>query len=254
MAKRRKKQEEGAPAWVVTFGDMMSLLLTFFIMLVSMSVIKEVEFLKVIESIQQEFGFVSDQGRIPVTDLPTLSELEKLTKLVLHNKRFDHLSEAEDPGITGRKPTVQQIREGLKFTVGGQVTFDPGSAKLKPQAKSALNDVIAVLRGQNNKIEIRGHTAQLDTAPGEPYIEPWLLSYQRAHATMQYLVDQGIRGSRIRMVACGNKEPLESRVYDSHQAAVNRRIDIIVMQVLADDLDGDDQRLTSVPEMGPVAP
>ncbi len=60
MARKPKKPEDGAPAWVVTYGDMMSLLLTFFIILVSMSELKQDhKFQRVMKSVRQAFGACS---------------------------------------------------------------------------------------------------------------------------------------------------------------------------------------------------
>ncbi len=242
MARKKKKQPAGAPEWMVTYGDMMTLLLCFFVMLVSFMKMKEEEKLRpVIEAIKEAFGYTGGSGSVPTNELPVNSVHELLQETALYREQERRLSQADDPGMFGKQTTVKRVREGLQYTVGGSITFEPGSAELKPAALDQLKRIADVIRGKNNKLEVRGHASAADLRLDGGATGNWNLSYERARAVMTFLTRpaQGIRPERIRVVACGDQEPLVRRAYDQKQQAVNRRVEIIVVESLVQDFEAD---------------
>ncbi len=232
------KCPDGVPEWVVTYGDMMSLLLCFFILLAAFSEMKkDDEYLEAVRAIQEAFGYTGGAGAIPTEEMPQNSLLSVLEEVALHKEKIRTRSNTDDPGIQGRDTTVKKIREGLQFTVGGLLTFEPGSAELKPQAIEELGRIANVMRGHNNKIEIRGHASGADLVSDPQYASMWELSFARAQAAMSVLTnDQNkIDPRRIRLVGCGDKEPLTSRVYDPKQLSINRRVEVLVNESLVQD-------------------
>ncbi len=246
MAKKCKCPE-GVPDWLVTYGDMMTLLLCFFILLAAFSELKdEDDYQEVIQAIKEAFGYTDGSGMAPTEQLPQQSMLEMLEEVALHKELIRKLSQADDPGVTGRTTTVKRIREGLQFTVGGLITFEPGSADLKPQARDELAKVANVIRGQNNKVEVRGHASTGELPDGSAFSDLWQLSAARARSVMRHLTDeQGIDARRMRVTGCGDTEPLVARVYDQAELAVNRRVEIIVTESLAQEFDAARQAQTS---------
>lgn len=247
---RKKEQPEGAPLWVVTYGDMMSLLLCFFILLAAFSELKREKFEEVIRGMKEAFGHSGGTGRIPSKDMPTTAAVPKLDAVRLYDKPFREISQAADPGVYGKETTVKRIREGWLFTVGGWITFEPGSAELKPEAKENLVALAQRIRGQNNKIEIRGHSVGSDRRDAN--VDLWDLSTARAKAVMAFLTahPQSLRTDRMRIVGCGDTEPLRKRVYGENQVAVNRRVELIVTESLVQDFQAGtgDRTLSAVTE------
>jgi chemotaxis protein MotB len=241
MPRRRKKdQGGGVPEWVVTYGDMMTLLLCFFILLAAFSELKdEKDYETIMRAIKEHFGYSGGSGQAPTEDLPLTSMVQDLRDMTLHKEKRPNQSNADDPGVDGKETTVKQIREGLQFAVGGPVSFEPGSAELKPQAKEQLARIADLIRGKNNKIEIRGHATGSDLSAGSGQRDMWALSYERARAAMRWLTDEanGIDPRRIRIVGCGTNEPLVGRVYRPAQLAANRRVEIILNETLVEELD-----------------
>lgn len=238
--KSKCKCPEGVPEWIVTYGDMMSLLLCFFILLASLSELKkDEEFQEVVRAVQEAFGYTGGAGFVPTQESPTTSILKRIDAINLHREKNNRISRADDPGVSGKQTTVKKVREGLQFTIGGRVTFEPGSARLMDQTKAQLDKVVEVIRGQNNKVEIRGHCSNDDLPAGATAAAYWQLSYQRALAVEQYLTDpaRGIDPRRLRVVACSNYEPLAQRVYDPAQVAVNRRVEVIATEALVADFE-----------------
>lgn len=240
MKKRRKQSRGGAPEWMVTYGDMMTLLLCFFILLAAFSELKKPDkYQDVIQAVKEAFGYRGGIGVMSAEKPPDNSIVRRLEATRLRGQKQPQRSRADDPGIVGEHASVKQVREGLQFTVGGRVSFDPGEARLKPLAKRALTEFVAErIRGQNNKIDIRGHAANNDLPPGSRFENLWDLSYARAMAVRRHLIDEaGIRPQRLRVVACSNHEPLRGRAYEEEQAAVNRRIEIIQTEALIEDFE-----------------
>jgi len=232
MARKKCKcppKEEGAPAWVMTYGDMMSLLLTFFIILVALSEIKkEDQYRAIVEEVQKSFGMKGGGGKLPTKDDPELSLIDQLETIQLKRRPVPQLSNAEDPGMDGRESTVTKIREDMQFVTGGRITFEPGSAELTDRAKARLRRVGELLRGETNVIELRGHAASREAGNAADYEDEWALSVARARAAKDYVVspELGLDPRRIRIVGCSDNEPLKTRVYTSFEKQPNRRVEV----------------------------
>ena len=222
----------------MTYGDMMSLLLTFFILLVALSEIKKEEvYQSVIQHIQQAFGIRGGGGTAESRTEPKLTLVERLQKLELRKNPEQNESNTDDPGVEGKEAQVTKVREGMLFTQGGRITFEPGSADISEHAKRQLAVVANLIRGYNNKIEVRGHAAAMELGAKARYEDLWTLSFARAKAVMDYLTSPrvGIRPERIRLVANADFEPLAKRVYTAVDQMPNRRAEILVMEALIDD-------------------
>src|SRR5690554_2057827 len=107
MNKKPKKREEGAPLWVLTYGDLMSLLLVFFVLIVSMSKIKEDEQQRFLEEVIEAFGAKGGGGRMPTDMDPTMSEITRQVELQIRTHREVNQSNATDPGMQGREEAVR---------------------------------------------------------------------------------------------------------------------------------------------------
>ncbi len=237
MAKKKKAEAGGVPDWMVTYGDMMTLLLCFFVLLAAFSELKQDRYEEVLIAIKEAFGYTGGAGSVPTSELPMQSIIQKLQETALYKLKIRTRSQVDDPGTAGREMTVKKIREGLEFTIGGLITFEPGSAKLKPRAEEELARLVSIIRGKNNKIEIRGHATGGDIRPDSEYQNMWDLSYARASAVMMFFTsrEQGIRPRRIRVGARADKEPLARRVYNQVDQGVNRRVEIIITETLVDE-------------------
>jgi len=222
----------------MTYGDMMSLLLCFFIILVALSEIKkEDQYRAIVEEVKKAFGMKGGGGKIDSSDDPKLSLMKRLEELQLRVTPKRQPSNTEDPGMEGREAQVTKVREGMLFTQGGRVTFEPGSADLSERAKRNIGIIADLIRGYNNKIEVRGHAASMEVNVESAYSDLWTLSYARAKAVMDFLTSEkvGIRPGRIRLIANADAEPLVKRLYTTAGQQPNRRAEILVMEALVED-------------------
>jgi chemotaxis protein MotB len=239
MAVKKKKQASGgAPEWMVTFGDMMSLLLCFFVILVSMSEIKEDQrYQKVMESIKRAFGYEGGAGFISSQSPPANTNQQELMNLIMRKFQLQ-VGKSSDQGIEGENPSVKTVREGLEFTIGGQVSFEIGKAKLLEGGKEQLGIFSETIRGMNTKIRIRGHTARIPASRYQPFSSLDELTYARALAVKEYMVGLGINSERMTVEACRDNEPLRIQAYDEESRSVNDRVSIIVTESLVENFSG----------------
>lgn len=197
---------EGAAEWIVTYGDMMSLLLTFFIMLFSMSTLEVVKFQAAAESLQQQFGY-SETPTSMVPDGKKGNSNKDAIRAIGRAKRKDLLKGGNPvKAPVGENATVKTLRPNAPPNVAGIIPFEIGSDQIDQDAKDAIAIIAPQLLGSPNKIEIRGHTA-----PREKGIytrNNWDLGYARAFNVMQYIMSEfGIPEKNMRISTTAQFEP-----------------------------------------------
>ena len=234
-----EEPDPGIPEWVVTFGDMMSLLLTFFIMLVSMSEMKEDEkFQAVAEAMREQLGHaMSAESMSPGDFRPRKSNMEYNASEGRAKKKGLNNGGQENRAVSGENPKVQIVRPGEDSSVGGQIYFAEHAIELTEQNKRALIRIIEQVRGKPQKIEIRGHTTRRPVDPNSGYRDLRDLAAERARSTMHFMVEQGIDPSRIRLGNAGAEEPLYSGI-DPDRLQRNSRVQILMWDEKVGDLNG----------------
>ncbi|MEM9658008.1 MAG: OmpA family protein, partial [Planctomycetota bacterium] len=224
------------------FGDMMSLLLTFFIMLVSMSEIKEEErYQAMVESIRKQFGHdASDASLIPGDIRPRNSTIQEHVHAHGRAKRKDTAEGGQEvQSVTGESKRVRIVRPGDDSSSGGVIFFDEGSAKLSEANKRHLVRIVQQLAGKPQKVEIRGHTSRRPISPKSGYRDRMDLSFERCRATRKFLIEEGIEPARIRLSAAGATEPLYSGI-NVEKLKRNARVEILMWDERVHDLtDGE---------------
>ena len=224
---------------MVTYGDCMTLLLCFFVILVSMSEIKENErFQQVMESLRRAFGgYVGAVGAVPLENVPANTLIAKLLELEAPQET-DKLGDSEEEGIHGKKIRVTNVRNGIEVVVGGRITFERFSATLLPEGRGLLAKTAERLRGYNTKILIRGHATREALPVDSIYEDARDLSYARAKAVAAELEKNGVRRVRMTLVAVDHSEPLVRQAYTDERRAINRRVEILVTEDLVEDYAG----------------
>ena len=222
----------GAPEWVVTYGDMMSLLLTFFIMLVSTSELKkdDAKFRAMLNAIHQIFGPDTGKFGAPGTSLNEKSLMDKLSSLGNSQSGGLLKGNAKQAGPGGPNAPVRRVRDGKLMTLGGPVIFNRFSAELLPPLKLELDVLAPVMCKHPQRIEIRGHATAEPPPPGTAYSDAFDLSFARARNVAEYLISRGVPRHRLRVSAAGDTEP---RTISRDQTA-NRRVDVFLLDSYID--------------------
>ena len=230
----------GVPEWVVTYGDMMSLLLTFFIMLVSMSELKEEGKVRAaLDSMREAFGADMGTMGVPGKSNQTTSMYGKLSSKSSRSDGGSKKASRKSAGRSGAHAPVKRINHGSTITLGGASGFGRFSAEMSDSLKKDVKTLADVVRTFPNKIAIRGHSSPEPVSPNSSFYKKWQqemgsepnqmdLSYARAQVVAEYLAKQGIQEKRLVISAAGDKEPLV-RSRDPKMQLKNHRVDLFLI-------------------------
>lgn len=224
--------------WVVTYGDMMSLLLCFFVLLAAIANFDDQEklFMAALESIRRAFGSPGQQGWLADDTVDFKSLLVKMQTMYvpIEPKSLGH---SDEPGVDGKFFRVKKVRDGLEMTIGGPIAFGRFSSEIEPMTEKVLEQLSEELKGKSNKIEIRGHATSEPLPISSQYKDAIDLAYARARAVRDRLVALGVDPRAIRVSSAGSYEPVLRQTYDDERRAQNRRVEIFITQALLSDYE-----------------
>ncbi|OPX33662.1 MAG: hypothetical protein B1H12_11445 [Desulfobacteraceae bacterium 4484_190.2] len=225
-------EEEGAPAWVVTFGDLMSLLLCFFVLMLSFSEMDRKKYKIVSGSLANAFGI---QRKTPVFESPKGQKIiaKEFDQAIIVNKIEEKLVK---PIIVEIESNFQEMKDLIEIDVSenqvairlmGETTFDLGKAEIRPQMLPLLVKIGALLKGTRGEILIAGHTDNLPLRGGL-YKSNLGLSMARAASVAEFLLKKAsIKPERISTMGFGEHRPLASN-HTRKGREKNRRVEIIL--------------------------
>ena len=234
MARKQKKaKEEAGSPWLITFTDMMTLMLTFFVLLVSMSVIDERRKLVVLGSILGTFG-IGQEGFDPrslrerrLTLEPGPIELEDAQDL---EPLKDMLWEDFQDDIDFQRNKFVEI-----LSINDEVLFEPGTTRLSQNGKRILDRMLPALFSIDHPLLLAGHTS-IRREEEEDYTISiddsaldfsWRLSFHRVMSLYKYLLSRGMDPEKLFVEAFGRYKPMESN--DTAEGRKeNRRVDIVL--------------------------
>jgi len=225
--------------WMLTFSDLVTLLLTFFVMLLSM---RQPE----VQKLQAAFGLFAKggQGALELTDRSQIPEL--LRKLAqVSQPRVDELKQPDQDAarqleLPGGEPAslslalqpgveLRRDERGAVITLANDLLFAPGQALLTPQAKAEIAKVAALLRHGTQPVSVEGHSDNAPLPPGGAFADNYDLSLARALAVArQLMAGEGVEPNRIRVAALGATRPLAPDDTPEHRA-MNRRTEVVVL-------------------------
>jgi chemotaxis protein MotB len=213
----------GVPEWVVTYGDMMSLLLTFFIMLVSLSEVKaNQKYRAVLESLQKHVGYRAGPLTPPGDYFPGSSMVEDSTMLGSFSDKGKGKGGIKAPQTPdGDDVRVYMPRHAQAVPAGEPILFAPFSVELTAEGTQHLREMARKLSGKPNKIELCGHTASRPLPEGHPQATLMALSYARGRKVYDLLVAEGLERQRLRIVAYADHAPLVAS-HDAHELNEDR--------------------------------
>lgn len=201
--------------WMVPYSDLMTALLVFFIMLYAYSLLGPKHFEKMVSSLQKEFA-----GKKQVQ---TIEKVEKETELV--EKMVTYIEEKELTQYA--KVEINATR--IKISLANPVLYEIGSAELKPEAISTLNEIVKYLKELDAPVIVEGHTDNLPIRAGGRYRSNWELSAGRAFSVIRYFIDSGIKPEGLSAYGYGEYRPLAPNDSEENRAK-NRRIEINILR------------------------
>lgn len=227
----------GVPEWVVTYGDMMSLLLTFFIMLVSMSeVVADQKYRAVLDALQKYIGYAAGPKAPPGKKFPLNDIIQRLTSLGSFIRHDGGRGGIRHQAPEGKNVQVFHTAQGTGIPVGDPIPFERTATTLSLESEKQLQQLAEKFAGIPNKIEISGHVDPQPLPADAPIKDKLLLSYLRARAVYQYLVEHGVVVERIRIRAAADYEPMP--ISGDRRSWLHDRVEIQLIDKFADHYQG----------------
>lgn len=233
----------GAPAWMVTFADLMSLLLTFFVLLLSFSNMEVVKFQAMVGSVRDAFGMKSP---FELSDIPTGTDLLPHQN-PLTGEGGEAEAGAEDPTPQEVREKLQQVLEetglqdkgvavvtdtGVVLQLSGDVLFDSGQALVKAGANALLEELAKYTLSVEYSLDVVGYTDNVPIATAV-YPSNWELSAARAGQAVRYLTERGVDPSRLRAIGRADTNPLQSNETLQGRSQ-NRRVEFVYTRLSAE--------------------
>lgn len=236
---KRKKTEVGHnnnERWLLTYADMITLLMAFFIMMYSMSVLNLSKFHAAAVSIRSGFGgMIQGQGKSVLGTSGSFSaQPSPMEKGELAGAAWKAIKPLvsfieRDPEL--RKSTlIGQDNRGIVISVlSDNMLFDPASAGIKYQAHPLLDRIAEMLDTTTNQIRIEGYTCDLPPRNNDLYPTNWELSTARAVNVLRYFTEiKGLDARRFSVAGYAGLRPVVPNTSEQNRRK-NRRVDIVIV-------------------------
>lgn len=219
----------GAPGWMVTFGDMMSLLLTFFVLLLSYSTMDITKFQMLLKSIRVGFGSESATA-IVQPNVPQFGDDEKDRSQTDEDSVYlaMRVEELIDQADISSAIELSRDEAGILLRVRGGVMFQPGTAVIQEQSFGFMRMLTGLLEEFPHHVLVAGHTDESILPADSPFPSNWELSCARAAAVVRFLTSTGLRDSRFAAIGYGDTRPIMANDTPEHRAQ-NRRVEIVLV-------------------------
>ena len=236
MARQKKPEEPGlsAPFYMGTYGDMVTLILCFFILLFAMSSVDSQKFQKALLSLKGSLGVLRGGKTMEEANNDTQSgevgqdagrskKIEMDTRHVAYTLNSYLRAEGLDKYI---HVTINQ--RGVAVSIADQFLFNSGSVEIRPEGQRALYKISTLVRDKVPAAAVEGHT---DSTPlrGGIYRDNWGLSSMRAAVVASYMETAGgFDPLKLQAVGLGSNQPIVPNDSPEHQA-LNRRVEIVFL-------------------------
>lgn len=249
MIRRRKRnphqEHDKQDRWLVTYADLITLLLAFFVVLYSMSELENSRFNALIQSLKTAFHgeTIVEQSNVPQVKNTDLLDKEKKKDKKDKNGQTDKqkldslyvkLQNYIKENHLDTLIELENLPRGVQITFKEKILFDLGKADIKENAIPVLRRIGGILQSIDNPIEVEGHTDNNPIIYSNQFHSNWELAAARAHNVAMFLIDEDkIRPERIRYTSYGEYHPRVKNDTKAHQA-MNRRVNIVVLRNASD--------------------
>jgi len=206
-----EEDEDITSFWLITYSDMTTLLLSFFLLMFSFTLLSQKRQEELLEMLNKVASGKVVQQR-------SREELEAAAReIAAQFKREDTFVET----------TEEEVTVGLSSAV----TFRLGDDALSPEARQALSTAADIIRRMPNAVRVEGHTDDIPVRGGR-FSSNWHLSAARAQSVVRLLVERGVDPRRLEVVGYGEVRPRQPNATENGRAA-NRRIEIKLIRAAA---------------------
>ena len=223
--RRESKSDDGggpsAPFWMVTYSDMVTLLLTFFVMLLAMATFDDPGRVEaVFESIRLALGVDGRNTMLVGQREETAQQPKELQEPDRLEPVMSRIREELSHHVSDSMVKMTRTRTEVRVSLDDRVLFAPGSAKLHPAAFSMLSDLSRVLADDPVHVKIEGHTDATGETRGN-----WELSALRAVSVVVAMQEKGMPGQKLEAQGFGEFRPSNPVAGDD---AWDRRVELVI--------------------------
>ena len=225
--KKKKKQDGGgggAPAWMVTYSDMVTLLLTFFVLLLSMARLDKVLFRDAAGSLRGAFGVMNStqNNEVAVPKIIEFSPIDDDYVARVYKRVQTHMKRLK----LDRDIELVKDRGAVILRVKDSILFDSGSVVVKPESHQVLQKISQLVKPLPFGLRIEGHTDNVPPTRGN--LTNWDISMMRSVNVLKFFVQENIFPlHRMSAVGYGAQKPVVPN--DSpEQMALNRRVEFVM--------------------------
>ena len=232
---RKEKKDGGCASWLVTFSDLMTLLLTFFVLLLSMSSMDR-PLLTRISATKSDVSTIEHAGRGKVPDrikllleivndrTSILEKRDRIKDLLFPN---DILPAEISPGDLDNNLRILAHPEGVVIVMTEGILFRENTYALTDAGRQILSALTPVLHYSSADMNIGAHT---DAREGTPDMDRYELSGRRAISVLEYFLQQQFAASRFSISGYGPDKPIDSNTTERGRAQ-NRRVELLLKTV-----------------------
>jgi len=225
-------EDEDEATWLVTYADLMTLLLVFFIIMYAISSINLIKFRSALASIQ--FGSGQKNPGVGLLEIVKPEQLDKKVSLAdltgLKSREKEMLGDIDDLIQKKQlgKHIIAKISEGkIYIQIRGKVLFASGAAQLNDDAKPILDKIVGIIQDYEEfNVNIKGHTDNTPISTAQ-FASNWELSAIRATTVLKYLIDGEVNPMRLTATGYGDLLPLVTN-NSAENRATNRRVEFVL--------------------------
>ncbi len=257
MMKKKKEKKENGERWLLTYSDLITLLMVFFVMLYSISNVNQKEYEALSQSLSEAFGTsgksvngsiipkgagildggtgltskdIKESGDSQTAktgegyNIDTSDGISKEEFATLRNNLNNALKDSK----LKDKLRITVEDKGMVISLPNDILFDSGEADVKPEMKPILDQVAVLLNSIDSPIQVEGHTDNVPVNNNE-YRSNWQLSADRAANVVQYLIENyKVKPERLVAIGYGEYKPVASNKTQEGRMK-NRRISITLL-------------------------
>jgi chemotaxis protein MotB len=216
----------GMMRWLLTYADMITLLLALFIILFSISTINKVKLQRLVRDLGGGFNS-QDAINNPPNGMTTATTKDDLQAMQAQLQTYISKNQLQNQ-VQTKISRDGKKRELVITLLSDKQLFDSGKADLKDGTKKILNEVYAQLKARQNEVRVEGNTDNVPISNSQ-FPSNWELSSARATGVARYFVENdGLAARRISALGYGEYRPKYANDTDAHRAA-NRRVDVVIL-------------------------
>lgn len=229
MARKKNKPDDiNTNAWMDTYADTITLLLTFFILLYSFSTTDNERLKLIAAALKGEITGIP----MKLKDTPDISDEEReqgIGEKSPYSVLVDQIQDIIDKNALTDTVKIRQEDSGVVLQLNESVLFDLGKADLKPESTKVLDTISTLIPSISNEIMVQGHTDNIPIKSGT-YKSNWELSTARAITVLRYFIEtKGFDPTRFSATGYGEYKPLVDNTTEKNRA-INRRVDILIVE------------------------